>query len=198
MIFLLRHGETLWNREGRGQGRGDSPLTLRGIAQARAYGRALRGALDGEEDVELFASPLFRAWQTAVIVAETAGRDASALRPSPLLAELDCGAFQGLTRAEIETRHPGLLEARRREPWTFVPPGGESRESVHARARRWLDEERCGKVAVVVAHGIVSRVLRGAWLGLGPREIEALPPHHHGRLFRLCEGRAEEIALDPA
>ena len=43
IIFLVRHGETEWNLMRRYQGRGDSPLTARGVAQAEAIGRLLRG-----------------------------------------------------------------------------------------------------------------------------------------------------------
>ncbi|MBL8705407.1 MAG: histidine phosphatase family protein, partial [Rhodospirillales bacterium] len=65
MIYLLRHGETLWNAEGRIQGQRDSVLSPRGERQASAMGRRLAGLLNGRADVALVSSPLGRTRQTA-------------------------------------------------------------------------------------------------------------------------------------
>lgn len=193
MIYLLRHGETVWNRAGRAQGRGDSPLTWRGIGHARAYATWLARELPDPASVEMHTSPLFRAWQTASIVADHLAYDAARLRTSALLAELDCGEWEGLTAEEMEKHDAARYAARASDPWGASPPGGESRAQVHERAKRWLDREPRGPVAIVVAHGIVSRALRGAYLGLGPAAILDLDPHHHGLLFRLAGGRVERI-----
>jgi probable phosphoglycerate mutase len=61
-ILLVRHGETEWNRERRIQGRLDSPLTERGVAQARAMGR-LVASLPDATSARIVASPLGRAQQ---------------------------------------------------------------------------------------------------------------------------------------
>ena len=59
MIYLLRHGETLWNRDGRQQGQRDSPLTRGGIAQAEAMGRRLRDEIgDPRPMASAWAMPL--------------------------------------------------------------------------------------------------------------------------------------------
>ncbi|MGH0035798.1 MAG: histidine phosphatase family protein [Myxococcota bacterium] len=194
MIYLLRHGETIWNRAGRAQGRGDSPLTWRGVGHAEAYGRWLARELEANGgDFELHSSPLFRTWQTASIVADHLAFEVDRLRTSPLLAELDCGQWEGLTAEEMERHDADRFAERRRDPWSGSPPGGESRSQVHQRALRWLESEPRGSVSVVVAHGIVSRVLRGAYLGLEPSEILELDSHHHGVLFRLFDGKVERI-----
>jgi probable phosphoglycerate mutase len=193
LIYLLRHGETVWNRAGRAQGRGDSPLTWQGVDQARAYAHWLSRALPEGARVEMHSSPLFRAWQTACIVADGIGHDTGCLRISALLAELDCGEWEGLTAAEMEERDAARFARRREDPWATGPPGGESRSQVYERARRWLAEEPRGSVSVVVAHGIVSRVLRGAYLGLEPQAILELDSHRHGLVFRLDGGRVERI-----
>ena len=75
MIYLFRHGETLWNRERRLQGQLDSPLTLRGIAQVRRNAETLQREIGDPAGLAMLASPLGRAWQSAVIVAETLGLD---------------------------------------------------------------------------------------------------------------------------
>ena len=61
ILYLVRHGETTWNREGRMQGQGDSPLTERGIEQARRIGRTLERLLDGRMPAVMVTSPLGRA-----------------------------------------------------------------------------------------------------------------------------------------
>ena len=81
IIYLIRHGETTWNREGRVQGHLDSPLTERGIAQAKAAGRTLRPLLNGENFL-LLTSPLGRARQTAALVLRQLGEPAPAWRRS--------------------------------------------------------------------------------------------------------------------
>lgn len=65
-IYLLRHGETVWNCLGRFQGQQDSPLTARGIEQADQVARLLRDALcDDEQSFRMQISPLGRVRQTA-------------------------------------------------------------------------------------------------------------------------------------
>ena len=63
-IFLVRHGETVWNTLGRQQGRLDSPLTNPGIAQAEAAGDLLGELLDPEQNICIKTSPLKRAYRT--------------------------------------------------------------------------------------------------------------------------------------
>lgn len=191
MIYLLRHGETEWNREGRRQGRLDSPLTSRGILQARACAGSLRGSLGGER-VSLFAcSPLGRAQETARIVADEL-RDVPPVRTEPLLAEHHMGDWQGLTSPEIEERYPGSLEERRSDLWTYGIPGGESYEDVSARASAWLDSVASEPVVVAVAHEMINRTVLGAYAGLDPAETLALS-HPQNVVYRLSGGSFEAL-----
>ncbi len=191
-LFLVRHGETVWNRERRKQGRLDSPLTLRGLEQARAHAETLRALID-PEIIELHSSPLFRARQTAAILAEVLALPTARQFESILLAECDVGAFEGLTDEEVRERLPGVLEERRRNKWSFPFPGGESYADVHRRTQRWLAERGDGRSLVVVTHGIASRALRGAYLGLEPDAILALDSHDQSRIYRLEGGRIEVV-----
>src|SRR2546428_7625300 len=111
MIYLVRHGETPWNRVGRQQGHLDSPLTPKGIEQARAAGRALRRALPDVHTVGIETSPLGRARQTATILRDELGLEESALVVAPLLIEANFGVWQGLTHAEIDAQYPGARRA---------------------------------------------------------------------------------------
>ena len=126
MIYLVRHGETTWNRVGRQQGHNDSPLTELGIEQARAAGRMLQRAIPDIHNVCIETSPLGRARQTALILSEILGLDPNAILVTPLLIEHHLGNWQGLTHAEIDARYPGALQAREEHKWDYVVPGGES------------------------------------------------------------------------
>lgn len=195
MLYYIRHGETVWNRMQRLQGRLDSPLTLRGIELAIGYGQALRARIPDATCAAIHTSPMGRARQTAVLIAESLGLDPDRIRVDDGLAEHDVGAWGGRSWDEIERdeRRP-MAELR---GWDSRPPGGETRREMAERARRWLDEPREATVCIAVSHGGFSRVLRGAYLGLEPGEAtNELPMHAHGRLYRLDAGRVDEVVVD--
>lgn len=188
-IFFVRHGETVWNRASRLQGRADSPLTLRGVQLCAAYGDFLKAALAGvaSDRVGFYVSPLGRTRQTASLLADALGVPLERFRVDPLLAEHDVGELEGLDWQQIEARHGISKEIWRR--WETRAPGGENRLDVLARARSWLDEKRPYDVAVVVSHGGVSRAFRTAYLELGEEERFAITRHQHGKAFDLDGGR---------
>src|SRR5215467_11482476 len=93
LLFLFRHGETDWNREGRLQGHTDTPLNATGLAQAEALAEQLRT----HRLEAVVSSDLLRAQTTARIVAETIGLP---LFTEPGLREVDVGAAEGLLWAE--------------------------------------------------------------------------------------------------
>ena len=189
-IYLVRHGETIANRDGRWLGRSDSPLTERGVAQSLAFAGALAELLPERAIVTLQCSPLARARRTAGLIAERLALLPDQCRISPLLAEHAFGRWEGLTEAEIEARFPGAQAERHRAHWTYVVPGGESYEQVYGRARRWIDAPRSSPVTIAVTHAKTSRTLRGAYLGLDPASILSFK-HPQDRIFAL---RGEEIA----
>ena len=188
MIYLLRHGETIWNREGRLQGQGDSPLTLRGIEQARALGRCLAREIDDPAAFSLVASPLGRCWQTAAIVAETLGLDTGAIAFEPRLMEHAFGDWEGLTKPEIKARDPDSWRARAADKWNVPVPGGESHGMVSARVARWLEEQDRDSRLIVVSHGMAGRALRACYAGLPGDAITGLT-EDHAQVFRLADGK---------
>jgi broad specificity phosphatase PhoE len=183
-IFLVRHGETEWNRARRYQGWSDSPLTARGIAQAEAIGQRLR-ALPETAAAEIVASPTGRARRTAEIIAQCLGRTAP-LRFDERLREISLGAWDGLNRAEIRSR---MGEKFAEFEWYFLTPDGESYDGFAARIAGWLKEPRDGPV-IAVSHGVVTRVLRGLYAGL-PRAAALRLPVPQDRIFRLAGGIIE-------
>ena len=191
-ILLVRHGETEWNVQRRIQGRFDSPLTERGVAQARAAGR-LVGKLPDVASVRIVASPLGRALRTAEIIGEH-------LAPRPgliiddRLSEISVGSWDGLTYRDVEIRSPGIFDGQGRHEWYFRSPDGDTYEAFAGRVGEWLGEVAEIHLLVAVTHGIVSRVLRGLYAKL-PRETALTLPVPQDKIFRLSGGVIEEIAV---
>ncbi len=196
MMFLIRHGETIWNREGRIQGHKDSPLTLKGIAQARTVGGILKTAIErrtgGRAGLRMIASPLGRAYQTAVIVAEAAGLDPVAVEPSAAVKEHTWGEWDGLRPDEIAARDPARWRERQADKWRIAPPGGESYAVSAARMRPWLEEFGGDADLIVVSHGAIGRIMRGGYLGLKPAETLQLQ-EPQDQVFEFVDGKIIEL-----
>ena len=146
--LLLRHGQTALSVERRFAGRGDFPLTDLGLEQAAAAAAAI--AERGRVDV-IISSPLQRAWQTALAVAERTG---APLEADDDLAETDFGSWEGMTFAEVMARWPDEMSAWMAAADT-APPGGESFASVAERVDAALDRLLLAyqsKKVVVVSH----------------------------------------------
>lgn len=195
-LYYVRHGETVWNRAQRLQGRQDSPLTLWGVQLAIAYGGRLQQALDGVRDIEIVTSPMGRARQTAAIVADVLGLDGRDVAVDERVAEHDVGEWAGRTWAEIADENG--RDAAELRGWGVRPPGGETRQEMFVRACAWLEAPRARAVTIVVSHGGFSRMLRGAYLGLSPDEMAVMPVHSHGRFYRLADGRCDEVVAHAA
>lgn len=192
MIYLVRHGQTEWNVAGRMQGQLDSPLTRKGVAQARAVGRRLRQELSTTKSVRLISSPMGRAMSTAGIVANVLEIEESEIAPEPLLAEMHWGDWQGYSHAEVEEKYPGAQAERERNRWDFVVPGGESYAFLFQRGSAWLNTLRAGETIVAVAHEMISRTIRGAYCRLTPDEMMQLR-HRQDRIYVLRDGESREI-----
>lgn len=188
-IFLVRHGETEWNRARRYQGWSDSPLTAEGVAQAEALGRRLAMLPDGAS-AEIVASPLGRARRTAEIIARCLGRAAPPLLDDRL-REISLGSWDGLGRKEVRSRMGAQFVEFE---WYFQTPDGESYDGFAARVGDWLADARGrGAPVIAVCHGVVTRVLRGLYAGL-PRAAALRLPVPQDRIFRLADGCIAEIA----
>jgi len=190
--YVVRHGETVGNRDGRWLGRSDSPLTPRGVAQCRLFADVLAQVIPDRNAVQLETSPLRRAQHTARLIAERLGLAPAQCRIAPLLVEHAFGEWEGLTEEEIEARFPGAQKARHRAHWTYIVPGGESYEQVHRRACAWFHQRRRAAVTIAVTHAKTSRTLRGAYLKLAPASILAFK-HPQDRIFALRNGAIETI-----
>jgi probable phosphoglycerate mutase len=194
MIYLLRHGETEWNREGRLQGHGDSPLTERGLSQAVAMGGALRREI-GEAVLAgftLVSSPQGRALATARCVAAVIGTNPAEIVEEPRLMECGFGKWEGEIYGEIEALYPDEWRAREADHWSYQPPGGESYAQVAERVGAWLAEQPEDARRIVVSHGLAGRILRGLYTG-APSEDVFKMPEPQDAVLRLAAGRIVQL-----
>lgn len=193
MIYLVRHGQTVFNAERRQQGHLDSPLTALGRAQGAAIGRLLQGLIEKPDDWRLISSPLGRAQDTAGLIGQALGLPVETDRR---VIEVSFGQWDGRLRDELAAEHPDTFG---RGDWQFAAPGRESFESVETRVGDWLaslppEPER--KV-IVVSHGGSGRVVRGAYLGLSRAETWAQDVPQDA-VFRLASGSVERIDCEVA
>lgn len=159
-LYLVRHGETDWNAEGRLQSFTDRPLNARGEAQAAG----LAAALAGVRWDRAVSSPLVRARRTAEIVLAARG-DAPVLEIDDRLREMDMGPFEGWLEARIESDPVGA--AWRRDG--VQPPGMEPEHEVAERARSFLAAlGNADGTTLVVGHGRTLRILIACALGQPP------------------------------
>ena len=137
-IYVLRHGQTEWNRDGRFQGRMNSPLTDLGQTQAAAQGEILRAQDVVGRGLPVFSSPQGRAQQTADIVCGVLGCGHT---PDARLCEIAFGEWESLTYDEIAKGWPEHTNNADTDIFDghFNAPGGEAYEVVRARVEAFLD-----------------------------------------------------------
>lgn len=185
-LFLIRHGETEWNRVGRCQGVSDIELNEAGMSQAALLAQSL-------SDVSVsavYSSDLKRALATAEAIAEYHGVDVVV---EPALREMDQGRFEGLSFVKIKEEHRELLDRWRQSPELVTVPGGESLPDVQERAYRTIQKisvEYNGKTVVVVSHHFVIATLLCKILELPLREFGSFRLKAACKnLLRFTEGR---------
>lgn len=184
-LWILRHGETQWNVDGRLQGHLDSPLTETGLRQARAQGVILENCLP--DGVSVLSSPSGRAWETARIAVGGLGLEVVA---EPDLREIDMGDWHGQLISELAAQLP---EGATDDPhlWKFTAPGGERLAQMEARLAGLLD--RLEGPTVMVTHGVTSRAVRCLALGLPLERMGGLPGGQ-GIVHHVKDGVATVIA----
>lgn len=164
-FFLVRHGETEWNREHRIQGSSDIPLNDTGRAQALRVG----GILAQHQFDLIVASPLSRAMETATIIA----RRLSMPMPLPVsaLVERHYGEAEGATRDELDQRFPGDTPV----------PGRESRDDVQKRVIRTMHDLAIrhphADIIAVTHGGVIRSVIDYAAPGLYTEPIRNCSVH---------------------
>ena len=148
-LYLVRHGESVWNHEGIVQGQAGPGLTDRGHDQARHLAAWLRAEVD--PDVAFVSSDLERCRETAAPFAAGLGREPDVDQG---LRERHFGTWEGATRAELEERDPELWRRFRDREDVVAEAGGESTSDLNDRVvPRLRSLAAAAPVTVVVTHG---------------------------------------------
>lgn len=158
-LFLIRHGETLANREFRYIGSRDDALSSTGESQATQ----LEAALATLPIAAIYSSPLQRAYRTAEAIARP---HQLTVQVTPELRECNFGAWEGLSRAEVLAQDAARLHAWEQDT-TVAPPDGESFAAMQQRVRTFVErlaETQVGQALALVSHVGPIKVLLAAAL----------------------------------
>ena len=153
-LYLMRHGQTAWNREERFRGQADLELDETGHRQAEAMAAKL--ALSGIRAI--YASPMRRAIDTAEHTAKRLGLQ---VQVDPDFADLNFGEWEGLTPKEAIARDPETWDRWMNRPDLVKFPGGERLDDVRQRLARGLARltaKHAGGTFAVVSHRLVSQI----------------------------------------
>ncbi|MET3944234.1 histidine phosphatase family protein [Corynebacterium mucifaciens] len=182
-LILLRHGETEYNASSRMQGQLDTVLSDRGVAQAHAAAKELRGLGISK----IVSSDLMRAKHTADVVGADLGLPVGV---DTRLRETHLGDWQGKTHSEVDNEHGGARAVWRTDA-SWAPPRGESRLEVAARAREVVDElmrdyrQWDDSAVLLVAHGGTIAALTASLLGFVVAQYPALKGLGNANTARL-------------
>lgn len=171
-IILTRHGETLWNIEKRVQGSLDSPLSEKGLLQAKRLALRLRG----EGIKYLYASDAPRAIATAEVIRKEI--ELKEVLMSPYLREFSFGEWEGKVWADLRSSSPDVFSLWDTEPHRVQVPGGETMQAVSDRAWQFLGEIRekyRGETVCLVSHGLTLKLLVTRAMGYAVEEWNKTP-----------------------
>ena len=150
-LYLVRHGETEWNKEGRYYGYSNVCLSEEGVAQAKMLGKFLKNiSFD-----KVICSPLCRAVDTAKELT-----DIELIREKRLM-EQNFGQFEGKTYKELLNQYPKELQSWNEDHENFRIPEGESFSDVRLRVESFLEDlkNETGKILIVAHKGTLGHML---------------------------------------
>ena len=163
-IFLIRHGETDWNRIHRFQGRIDIPLNEEGKKQAHALALALKD----ETLTAIYSSPLIRALETARFI--KVFHPSTPLFEEESLVEMDLGELDGMEAKGLAIKYQVFFKTWRSTPATLKMPGGESLQEVQIRAIDTVERINklypSGSTLLLCSHNFVNRTILCHALGI--------------------------------
>lgn len=189
-LFLIRHGETLWNKELKYQGHADIALSPTGLKQAKLAA----DALSSQPISAVYASDLSRAIATAEKIAE---KFQLSVQQKPGLREISFGLWEGLTYAQIEKKWPGKAKQLFEDATSIKIPDGETFSAVQSRTITALEEiitENEGKTVAVVSHGAAIRALLCGLLEIPLRNLWKLRQDNTAINVIECFGEKRVIA----
>ncbi|MQG75760.1 MAG: histidine phosphatase family protein [SAR202 cluster bacterium] len=202
--YLVRHGESEWNQEGRILGHADVGLSELGRRQVEL----LSTRMAGESIDAAYSSDLSRAVDTAT---GTLGERDVPLITDPDLREFSYGEWEGLTLQEVKEEDPVLFDARfTRGDNAFAAPGGETSEDILKRVQHFVKgvEERHSpdEDLLIVGHGGSMRALalclldltdESMWkLRMSNASVSIISNHSRGRVLELWNDTHHLVGID--
>lgn len=156
VIYLVRHGETLYNKEKIFRGRADVPLNDTGREQA-----AITASHTGSLGIEMiYSSPMKRALETAEIICDAIK---ALLKVHEAFQNIHIGEWQGQKLAKVEKEYPEMWKLWKNNPEELVIPGGEMIDHVRERSYKGLKElvtdKNTPEVIMIVSHRSVLKCL---------------------------------------
>jgi probable phosphoglycerate mutase len=149
LIYVVRHGETEWNKRGKQQGHLNSPLTERGTQQAQALAHGLKN----RGITSIYSSDLGRAYNTARIIDKQLKLS---IQTCKRLRERHLGSLQGLTKEEFQHQYPEEWDRFNSGDPDYCFPGGESARERYERTVTCIEDlasQHSGQNILIVAHG---------------------------------------------
>jgi phosphoserine phosphatase len=153
-IYIVRHGETQWNKEEIFRGRKDIPLNEMGQKQAEMVGLCFR-----DKGINrIVSSPLTRAVQTAEAISRTTG---VAVESTEKFTDINFGAWEGLPLREVEERYPADFAVWKTSPENLIIENGETLEMVRKRISEGLVGIVSAKegTIVIVTHRVICKLI---------------------------------------
>ncbi|WP_163100799.1 histidine phosphatase family protein [Peribacillus alkalitolerans] len=187
-LFVTRHGETEWNLEKRMQGWKDSPLTQKGLQNARL----LRDRLHDVQFSTVYSSPSKRAFQTAqTIVGET-----TEIRIEDDLREIGMGDWEGQKQEDIQAAYPDAFHSFWNTPHLFETSNGETFQQLYNRVERFLHKlqhDHQEETVLVVTHTVFIKTLLVYCKGLPISKLWE-PPYIYDTSLTILEW-SEELTV---
>lgn len=193
-LWLVRHGQTDWNLQGRYQGQTDPPLNATGVQQAELAAQMLCG----RKYAALYSSDLQRARVTAEIIGRQLGLE---VITDQRLREVNLGAWEGMLVGDIQAQYPEEWEARQRDRLRFrVPGGGESVIDVAERMWPAIDDlasRHPDQDIIVVSHGLALATILCRAQDVPLASARELIPDNAQPHCIVWEVRTAELSLQP-
>jgi len=182
-FYIARHGQTVWNEEGRLQGWLNSDLTAKGIKSAKRLGASVR---DIQFDA-LYSSPSRRALETLMIARKVEEKD---IIKDARLLEINLGKWQGLLLEEIKMKFPVENKIYFNSPEKFKMEGAESYFDVYDRVLLFINDiiktyESMGttKRILIITHGITLMMMRLIFHDVAIEEVRDYHVEGNAKLF---------------
>jgi broad specificity phosphatase PhoE len=189
-LYLVRHGETDWNAEGRLQGGQNIPLNDIGRSQAKEAAGRLRDQALNCDILDYVCSPMQRARETMEILRAALGMQPHAYHVETTLSEITFGDWEGMTWREVRKADPDRASCRERDKWSYMPPNGESYAMLCERIRPWLVSLQ--RPTLAVSHGGIARAILALTAAVRPLDA-ATTDIWQGKILKIVGSRHEWI-----